>query len=149
MQPTYPERPRETYLPHIDGLRAVAVVAVVLFHLFPHAIPSGYIGVDVFFVISGYVITKSLLANRSATLVAFLASFYARRVRRLLPALVACVSISILGYWRFSILPRRLLPKRESQRYSDSPTFIFMPSKPIISAMPPSSMDLLTHGLSG
>ena len=80
------------YRPEIDGLRAVAVAAVIANHYFPRLLPGGYLGVDIFFVISGYVITSSLTADKSASnLTAFLGTFYARRIKRLLPALVACV----------------------------------------------------------
>ncbi len=70
----------------IQGLRAVAVLAVLIFHVWPAALSGGYVGVDVFFVISGYLITGLLLkeAQRSGTI--SLLDFYARRVRRLLPA---------------------------------------------------------------
>lgn len=79
------------YMPEIDGLRALAVVAVILNHFDRSILPSGYLGVDVFFVISGFVITASLLGHGSAPLFSFLTEFYSRRVRRLVPALVAFV----------------------------------------------------------
>ena len=69
------------YRPDIDGLRAVAVLAVVVYHAWPHALPGGFVGVDVFFVISGYLITRILLAPGFT-----FAGFYRRRVRRLAPA---------------------------------------------------------------
>ncbi len=76
----------ERYLPAIDGLRAIAVVAVVLFHAGVPGMPGGFVGVDVFFVISGYLIT-GLLARELATSGGIdILNFYARRVRRLLPA---------------------------------------------------------------
>nr|HET7859348.1 acyltransferase [Caldimonas sp.] len=71
------------YRPDIDGLRAVAVLAVVAYHAWPHALPGGFVGVDVFFVISGFLITRILLAPGCS-----FASFYARRVRRIFPALL-------------------------------------------------------------
>ena len=74
------------YRPDIDGLRAVAVLAVVIFHAFPAALPGGFTGVDVFFVISGYLITGILLADLQARRFS-LARFYARRIRRIFPAL--------------------------------------------------------------
>ncbi|WP_406867163.1 acyltransferase family protein [Paraburkholderia fungorum] len=76
-----------TYRPDIDGLRAVAVLAVVIFHAFPAALPGGFVGVDIFFVISGYLITGILLADMQAGQYS-LARFYARRIRRIFPALV-------------------------------------------------------------
>lgn len=74
------------YRPALDGLRAVAVVLVVLFHSGLGWIPHGYLGVDVFFVLSGYLVTSVILAEQQATGTLSLRRFYARRVRRLLPA---------------------------------------------------------------
>jgi peptidoglycan/LPS O-acetylase OafA/YrhL len=75
------------YRADIDGFRALAVLAVVMFHAFPAALPGGFAGVDVFFVISGYLITGILLADMQAEQFS-LAQFYARRIRRIFPALV-------------------------------------------------------------
>ena len=75
--------------PEIDGLRAIAVGAVVAYHAFPSVLPAGFVGVDVFFVISGYLITALLVQERARTGRIDYAAFYARRARRLLPALVA------------------------------------------------------------
>ncbi len=74
------------FRPDVEGLRAVAVVLVVLFHASLPGLHGGYVGVDVFFVISGFVITGLLLRERSSTTRTSLASFYGRRVRRILPA---------------------------------------------------------------
>lgn len=79
----------ETTLPHragIDGLRAVAVIAVLLYHAEVTWLPGGFLGVDVFFAISGYLITSLLLAETAATRRVSLKSFWRRRARRLLPA---------------------------------------------------------------
>ena len=91
-----PDRPAG-YRPEIDGLRALAVLAVIANHFERTLLPSGYLGVDIFFVISGYVITASLARDREETLGAFLIAFYARRVKRLLPALCACVLLTGLA----------------------------------------------------
>lgn len=86
------------YRPDIDGLRAVAVLAVVLFHAFPSALPGGFAGVDIFFVISGYLITGILLADLRAGEFS-LARFYARRVRRIFPGLVVVLLATYAMGW--------------------------------------------------
>lgn len=73
------------YLPHVDGLRAVAILAVVAYHAWPALLPGGFIGVDVFFVVSGFLITRLVLAELAAGSFS-LVDFLARRARRLLPA---------------------------------------------------------------
>jgi peptidoglycan/LPS O-acetylase OafA/YrhL len=96
MAQTQSKSPRpniKTYRPDIDGLRALAIVAVIANHFNSSILPSGYLGVDIFFVISGYVITASLMANPGMSLQDYLLSFYARRVKRLIPALVLFITI--------------------------------------------------------
>jgi len=86
------------YRPEIDGLRAVAVLAVVLFHLGDKVASGGYVGVDVFFVISGYLIT-SLIRNEQQRGEFSLGYFYVRRIKRIAPALLAVVLVTVaLGY---------------------------------------------------
>ncbi|MFK4790859.1 acyltransferase family protein [Microbacterium sp. ZW T5_56] len=80
----------------IQGLRALAVSLVVIFHLVPVALPGGYIGVDVFFVISGFLITSHLLREVDRTGNVDLTQFWARRVRRLLPAAVLVLVVSAI-----------------------------------------------------
>ncbi|MBS0579093.1 MAG: acyltransferase [Proteobacteria bacterium] len=77
-----------TYRPHIDGLRAIAVLAVILFHFSTEALPGGFLGVDVFFVISGFLITQVLCARSDLTSMRRIGDFYLRRARRILPALL-------------------------------------------------------------
>lgn len=85
------------YRPDIDGLRAVAVVSVVLFHAFPWMIPGGFIGVDVFFVISGYLITRIILRGTATGTFGF-RDFYARRARRIFPSLIVVLaSVYVIG----------------------------------------------------
>lgn len=84
------------HLPAIDGMRALAVAAVVLFHLDEHLLPGGLVGVDLFFVISGFVISTSLLRQRPQSLLPWLLDFYRRRVLRLLPLLLVVVMATFL-----------------------------------------------------
>lgn len=94
---TTPSAPRFAGL---DGLRAVAVLLVVLYHLFPGwFLHSGFVGVDVFFVISGFLITSLLLRERADTGRIALGAFWARRARRLLPALIVVVAVSAAAAW--------------------------------------------------
>lgn len=94
---------KPTYRPDIDGLRAIAVLSVVLYHYGASWLPGGFTGVDVFFVISGYLITTILkrdIENRQFSLL----SFYDRRVRRILPALMVMLSFTLAVGW-FLLMP--------------------------------------------
>ena len=74
----------------INGLRAIAVIFVVCFHFFPRFIPGGFIGVDIFFVISGYLMTKIIFSNISTSNFGYfssITSFYVARIKRIVPAL--------------------------------------------------------------
>lgn len=82
----------------MDGLRALAVTAVVLFHAGLTALPGGYVGVDVFFVISGYLITRQVVLGVQRGGFSFV-EFYTRRVRRLLPAALATAALTLLFAW--------------------------------------------------
>jgi len=83
----------------LDGVRAIAVTLVILFHLSPGATIGGYLGVDVFFVVSGFLITTLLLRERTETGRIPLSAFWARRARRLLPALVVLVLACCTAAW--------------------------------------------------
>ena len=85
---------KSKYRSEIDGLRAFAVVAVIINHFNKDLLPSGYLGVDIFFVISGYVITLSLAGRQSKNFLDFLTGFYERRIKRLVPALIVFVLIT-------------------------------------------------------
>lgn len=89
------------YIPAIDGLRAIAVIAVLLYHLGISWIPGGFLGVDLFFVISGYVITRLLLDSIQRSGGLDIRSFYAGRIRRLLPPLLFMLVITAIfvGVW--------------------------------------------------
>jgi peptidoglycan/LPS O-acetylase OafA/YrhL len=91
------------YRPDIDGLRAVAVLSVLLFHGFPSALPGGFVGVDVFFVISGFLISGIILGQLKSGTFTF-AQFYARRVRRIFPALTLVLCATVVFGW-LTLLP--------------------------------------------
>lgn len=84
------------YQPEIDGLRAVAVLSVVFYHLGLPPFSGGFVGVDIFFVISGYLISSIILAEAAGGRFSF-AGFYVRRARRLLPVLIAAIALSFLA----------------------------------------------------
>jgi peptidoglycan/LPS O-acetylase OafA/YrhL len=84
------------YRPEIDGLRALAVAVVVAFHLVPESLPGGYLGVDIFFVISGYLITSIILADQAAGTFS-VRDFWARRIRRILPAAAFLLAAVLLA----------------------------------------------------
>lgn len=107
-----------THIPAIDGLRAVAVIAVVLYHLGFSWIPGGFLGVDLFFVISGYVITRLLLDSIQRSGGLDLRAFYLARVRRLLPPLLFMIfgTAIFVGIWA---------PETTRRLVSDAPFSIF------------------------
>ncbi len=86
------------YRRDIDGLRAVAVLAVVIFHAFPQILPGGFVGVDVFFVISGYLISAILLSDLQRGRFTY-REFYARRMRRIFPALALVLAACLVFGW--------------------------------------------------
>jgi len=86
------------YRPDIDGLRAIAVGAVLMFHAFPARLPGGFVGVDVFFVLSGYLISGIILDAHAGGRFSF-ANFYARRIRRIFPALAVVLAAVLIGGW--------------------------------------------------
>ncbi|KAF0688548.1 Aste57867_19838 [Aphanomyces stellatus] len=92
-QPTKVHHPI-TYRPDIDGLRALAVVPVVIFHAYPDALPGGFIGVDIFFVISGYLISSILFKEHTRGSFTY-ADFYSRRIRRIFPALILVLAFTL------------------------------------------------------
>lgn len=105
LTPTDPADQRR-FLPEIQGLRALAVGLVVLFHLWPLRLTGGFVGVDVFFVISGYLITSHLRRELQDTGRIKLSSFYARRMRRLLPA--SLLVLAVTGVAAALLLPPQL-----------------------------------------
>lgn len=90
------------HLPHVDGLRAVAIIPVVAFHADIALLSGGFIGVDVFFVISGFLIASLILAELQAGRFSFL-DFYKRRALRILPAYIAVIAAVALAAWAFML----------------------------------------------
>ncbi|HEX3784240.1 MAG TPA: acyltransferase [Pseudonocardiaceae bacterium] len=89
----------------IQGLRALAIAMVVCFHLWPTRLSGGFVGVDVFFVVSGFLITSHLLRSQPTTS-RDLASFWVRRIRRLLPAALTVIVTVLLATWAFAPVPQ-------------------------------------------
>jgi peptidoglycan/LPS O-acetylase OafA/YrhL len=98
------------FIPHVQGLRAIAVLAVVLYHFWPGRLTGGYIGVDVFFVISGFLITAHLMRELTATGTVRLGQFWARRARRLLPASLLVLLFCALVVMSPYLMPTSALP---------------------------------------
>jgi peptidoglycan/LPS O-acetylase OafA/YrhL len=95
--PTTPQH-HPKYRPDIDGLRAIAVISVLIFHAFPEWLSGGFIGVDIFFVISGYLISHILFENLESGIFSF-SNFYSRRIRRIFPALLLVLTSCYLAGW--------------------------------------------------
>lgn len=97
-QQAIPHLAHPKYRPDIDGLRAVAVLAVVVYHAFPTAVRGGFIGVDIFFVISGYLISTIIFGSLAGSGFSY-REFYARRIRRILPALLPVMAATGAVGW--------------------------------------------------
>jgi peptidoglycan/LPS O-acetylase OafA/YrhL len=105
--------PSTQYRPDVDGLRAIAVMLVLNFHAFPEAAPGGFVGVDVFFVISGFLIT-GIIARELDQKRFSLLGFYSRRIRRIFPALIVVLSATLVLGWLW------MLPSAYAQLGSDA-----------------------------
>ena len=97
------------YKQELDGLRAFAVISVIINHFNKNLLPSGYLGVDIFFVISGYLITASLARRENKNFVEFILGFYERRIKRLIPALVVFTLITSVFVCFFINDPEKIL----------------------------------------
>ncbi|MBT5007232.1 MAG: acyltransferase [Halieaceae bacterium] len=86
------------YRPDIDGLRAFSIIAVVVYHAFPTLLPGGFVGVDVFFVISGYLITGIILQGQAKAKFSII-EFYRRRIQRIIPALLLVLLFCLIAGW--------------------------------------------------
>lgn len=86
------------YRPDIDGMRAIAILAVVGFHAFPRQLTGGFVGVDIFFVISGFLISSIILGNLENECFSFF-DFYRRRIKRIFPALILVLTTVLILGW--------------------------------------------------
>ena len=116
LQKPDPVVPATNFLPAIEGMRGLAVLAVVLYHLKIPFFPAGYLGVDLFFVISGFIITRNIISDLSENRFT-LKNFYYRRYRRLFPALVATLLASLLCA-AVLLPPQALLEAAQSAVYA-------------------------------
>lgn len=123
------------YVPALDGLRALAVTLVFLVHTTQH-FPGGWIGVDIFFVLSGFLITSILVAEHEKTGVISLSRFYMRRACRLLPALVAVVCVSLtLAVWLHSQTHDTVIDAVAALLYLADYRYAFMPGAGVTALM--------------
>ena len=131
------------YRPEIDGLRAFAVITVIINHINKDFLPSGYLGVDIFFVISGYVITSSLHLRKNKTFIDFIATFYERRIKRLIPALIIFVLIASFITCLFNIEPTTTLRTGISSLFGMSNFYLLKVSSDYFSLS--SELNVFTH----
>src|SRR3990167_8404871 len=94
---------RKEYRPDIDGLRAIAIISVIIFHAFPSLLSGGFVGVDVFFLISGFLISTIIFQALDQEKFSFL-YFYTSRVKRIFPALIFVLTSVVLFGW-FTLFP--------------------------------------------
>ncbi|WP_369224133.1 acyltransferase family protein [Streptomyces sp. R39] len=126
----------------LDGLRTVAVVLVIVYHVEPDLVPGGSVGVDVFFTISGFVITRLLVAEYARTGRIGLRSFYRRRWLRLMPALLVMCAVAALLSVAFPLPPAALVGGWAGARVLAWPLRRLMP----VPAPPPSRRDCVSPG---
>ena len=119
---------KNRYRPEIDGLRAFAVVAVIINHFNKEILPNGYLGVDIFFVISGFVITSSLYQRPSKNFKDFISGFYERRIKRLVPALSVFVLITSIAICLFNPFAGTSLKTGLSSLFGLSNIYLFQVS---------------------
>src|SRR5208282_3531353 len=106
-----PQLTHPKYRPDVDGLRAIAILSVIGFHAFPSFIRGGFVGVDVFFVISGYLISTIIFSSLEKNRFSFI-EFYFRRIRRIFPALIlVLVACYVFGWFALLTSEYELLGK--------------------------------------
>ena len=88
------------YLPGLDGLRAIAITAIILYHIFPNRMRGGYLGVSLFFVLSGYLLSVTCLREDELRMFS-VSRFYRKRIRRIYPALIVVLGATLILLWRF------------------------------------------------
>tara|TARA_B100000242_G_C43051668_1_gene491386 strand:+ start:621 stop:2741 length:2121 start_codon:yes stop_codon:yes gene_type:complete len=116
---------KERYRSELDGLRALAVVAVIINHFNKNILESGYLGVDIFFVISGYVITSSIINKGFSGFKFFVSSFYTRRIKRLLPALMFYILPISLFIWILDPMPKESFRTGITSMFGISNLYLF------------------------
>ncbi len=134
----HPATIRSEYRADIDGLRSIAVLSVFLFHLQPGQLPGGFLGVDVFFVISGYLITGIILREHHLRTFSF-SHFYARRIKRIFPALFVVLAFSA-AVATFLLVPETYTNFMQSGRYASAQLANFFFSRKV---------DYFSEGFSG
>ncbi|MBE9138070.1 acyltransferase [Nodosilinea sp. LEGE 07088] len=139
-----PPASKSSYRPEIDGLRAIAIIAIIINHFNEEILPSGYLGVDIFFVISGFVTTSSLIAkNKSGSFNEFLLTFYARRIKRIVPALIAFSLAAGIAVCMFDASPATSLKTGIASAFGTSNLILFHQSVDYFSDS--SELNIFTH----
>ncbi len=134
---------KSPYFKEIDGLRALAIIFVIINHFNKDLIPSGYLGVDIFFVISGFVITSSLYHRRSKNFIGFISGFYGRRLKRLVPALLFFVLLVSIIICLFNPFPSVALKTGLSSLFGISNIYLLKQSTDYFSQS--TQLNVFTH----
>ena len=131
------------YRPEIDGLRAFALVSVIINHFNKNLLPGGYLGVDIFFVISGFVITSSLYHRPSKSFKDFITGFYKRRIKRILPVLSVFVFITSIAICLFNPNPTLFLRTGLTSLFGVSNLYLLKQSTDYFA--PSTELNVFTH----